>query len=301
MPDGLGAALRDTWARQASAGFLLGDPEAPTEQRAAHDPGTGVTFRFRWLPHRALRGDTEALTQLGILDPGCIGTALLRDPRDPSGRHCFLCPGNIRVCHPSEELVPLEAGGRRWWAGANFAWLSPHHFTVMADDHVDQAFDATVLAAMSDLHRQTEGEFRVLFNPPDAGATIPWHLHLQVTTARFPIEDLAPGGEDAYPTTVWRFPAGSEQSAGQRVGEWLDSAGGHRANVLVAGSGEVFVVPRESARSHASRKGLMGGYEVSGDFVYSDTSHRAHFEAADLAAAQAALGEIRPRRLPAAD
>jgi hypothetical protein len=299
VSDDLGTALRDTWSRQASAAFLLGDPDAPVEQRLAHDPATGVTFRFRWLPHRALRGDPEALRRLGILDPDCRDAALLRDPRDPLGRHCFLCPGNIRVCHPREELVPLEAGGRRWWAGVNFAWLGPHHFTVMANEHVDQVFDDGIVAAMVDLHGTTG--FRVLFNPPDAGATIPWHLHLQVTTARFPIEDVVPGREDGYPTTVWRFPAGSEHDAVHRVGEWLAAGDSHRANLLLAGSGDLFAVPRDARRSHASRKGLMGGYEVAGEFVYSDAAHRGDFEAADLDAARAALGEIEPQPLRAGE
>jgi hypothetical protein len=263
------------------------------QQRTAHDHRTNVTFRFRWLPHRDIRGDPAQLERLGILDPDRDRSTLRHDPRDPLGRHCFLCPGNVRICHPDEELVPIDAGGRRWWAGVNFAWLAPHHFTVMTDDHTDQRYDAGVLDAMIDLHRSTGGRFRVLFNPPDAGATIPWHLHLQMTSAAFPIETLTPGAEEEYPTTVWRFPAGAREAAHKRVSEWLATPG-HRANLLVAGIGEVFVVPREARRSHAAAKGLMGGFEVAGDFVYSDPPRRGDFEAADLAAARGALGEIRP-------
>jgi hypothetical protein len=276
---------------------MLGDPDAPVEERIAHDESTGVTFRFRWLPHRDLRGDPAALEEIGILDPRRDRAALFHDPRDPQGRHCFLCPGNVRICHPAEELVPLNAGGRRWWAGVNFAWLTRHHFTVMADEHVDQVYDSSVVDAMVDLHRRTGGAFRVLFNPPDAGATIPWHLHLQMTSVTFPIEALDPGSEDRYPTRVWRFAPGSEALADRRVAEWLDADPGHRANLLVAGSGELFVIPREASRSHAAQKGLMGGFEVAGDFVFSDPPRRSDFERADLASAVSALQEIEPGRL----
>lgn len=298
MAEALAEVLRATWDRQRRAGFLLGDPDGPVEERHAHDAPTGVTFRFRWLPHRDVRGDPAILEERGILDPRRDRSALYHDPRDPLGRHCFLCPHNVRLCHPVEELVPIHAGGRRWWAGVNFAWLTPRHFTVMADEHLDQRYDQTVLDAMLDLHRQTGGAFRVLYNPPGAGATIPWHLHLQVTTAAFPIESLGPGTEHEYPTTLWRIdgPGPEPADAHRRIAAWLDEdPAHHRANLLVGGDGDLFVVPRDARRSHAAGKGLMGGFEVAGDFVYSDPPHRGDFERADLGAARRALAEIDPR------
>lgn len=300
MAEGLAGVLRATWERQRAAGFLLGDPNRPVEVRTAPDEHTGVAFRFRWLPHRDVRGDPGALERLGILDPLRDRTALHHDPRDPLGRHCFLCPGNVRLCHPAEELVPIDAGGRRWWAGANFAWLGPHHFTVMSDTHEDQRYDDTVLDTLLSLHDRLGGAFRVLFNPPGAGATIPWHLHLQVTSGEFPIESLAPGADERYPITVWRFAAEQARAAStrSRITAWLDADPlHHRVNLLVAGNGDLFVVPRDVRRSHAARKGLMGGFEVFGDFVFSDLPHRGDFEAADLDAARAALEEIEPESL----
>ena len=69
MAEPLADPLIDTWAGQIEAGFVLGDPHAPIETRLIPDPVSGLTFRLRWLPHRALRTDTAALEGRGILDP----------------------------------------------------------------------------------------------------------------------------------------------------------------------------------------------------------------------------------------
>jgi len=301
MAESLGVRLVETWARQIEAGFILGDPNAPIETRLVADPECGVTFRLRWLPHRELRTDTAALEQRGILNPNRDEAALFRDARDPSGRHCFLCPENVHICHPNEELVPVHAGGRAWRAGANFAWLAQNHFTVMAAEHVDQAFDEAVIRAMLDLYQQTEGKFRIVFNGAFAGATIPWHLHLQITTDLFPVETLRAGHHHDYPTPLRVFPVtGSVQSdVSRHVLDWeRRDPEHHRVNLLVAQCGEypaVFAFLRDTRVTIARNKGLMGGWEVAGDFAYSD--RRMEFEGADLDAVRAAFADIRPPSL----
>jgi hypothetical protein len=302
VADGLNRVLVDSWAEQIESGFILGDPAAAIETRLVPDPVSGVTFRLRWLPHRRLRTDTAALERLGILNPDRDEILLFRDARDPSGRHCFLCPVNIRICHPLEQLVPFCAGGRTWLAGANFAWLAQNHFTVIADEHVDQSFDRSVVAAMLDLQAQTDGEFRVVFNGAYAGATIPWHLHLHATTDPFPVEQLQPDRASDYPTPVRVFEATGFVEAD--VTEYVTSWEGrdpqhHRVNILVASRGgqpAVFVFLRDTRVAIASSKGLMGGWEVTGDLAYDD--QRDDFEAADIDSIRAAFAEIRP---PAVD
>jgi hypothetical protein len=297
VAEGLAAILTETWAQQAAAGFLLA-PEEPIETRLAPDPATGVEFRFRWLPHRELRGDPAELERRGILAPVRNRAELFRDPRDPNGHHCFLCETNIRILHPIEILVPVRAGGRRWWAGANFAPLARDHFTVMSRRHCDQEYGPEVLEAMADIHHQTGGAFRVVFNAADAGATIPRHLHLQITSEPLPVEALGPGRERAYPTTIWVFPgdAAGREAANATISSWLGAdAVHHRVNLLFAGdSPRLFVLPRDARRSHASNKGLMGGFEVAGDFAFSEPRMRHVFETADLDTARKALGEIKP-------
>jgi len=298
MVEPLGVRLVETWARQIEAGFILGNPNAPIETRYVADPECGVTFRLRWLPHRELRTDTAALERRGILNPNRDEAALFRDERDPSGRHCFLCPENVHVCHPIEELLPMHAGGRAWRAGANFA---QNHFTVMAEEHIDQAFDDAVIGAMLDLYQQTDGQFRIVFNGAHAGATIPWHLHLQITTDSFPVEGLLPGRHRDYPTPLRVFPVtGSVRSDVTRhILDWeRRDPKHHRVNLLVApwgGDPAVFVFLRDTRVTIAGNKGLMGGWEVAGDFAYSD--RRKDFEHADLDAVRAAFADIRPPAL----
>lgn len=304
MTDDLATRLDSTWRSQAESGFLLSDPGAPVETRRALDPVTGVTYRFRWLPHRELRNDAAELTRRGILDGACDPASLYRDPRDPSGRYCFLCPANLRRAFPGEVLVPVTAGGVDWSAGANFAWMAADHFTVMTNDHVDQAYDRGVLDAMIDIHRQTRGRFRVIYNGDGAGASIPWHRHLHVIGESLPIEEMVPGSEAGYPLPLHRFEAteGGPAAADRVIRTWLERDPlHHRVNLLVAGPHSApvaFVVERDARRPTAARKGLMGGFEAAGDFVYSEPGLRSDFERADLETATRLLTEIRP---PASD
>ena len=230
----LAEVLDRVWEDQGRIGFLLPASEE-IEIRRVEDPISAVSFRFRWLPHRELRGDLAELEARGIVSPDRGDTELFRDPRDPPGRFCFLCARNIRVSNPKEELVPLSLAGRDFYAGANFAWIARGHFTVMSAEHRDQEFTDGTLAAMLDLHAQAGGEYRVVYNAPHGGASIPWHLHLQTSRERFPVEDLPEGFEDRWPTALQRFPDGPGPAL-DFIADWRrrDPAH-HRVNALVAG------------------------------------------------------------------
>lgn len=300
MAEPLASRLRATWRSQAESGFLLGDPEAAVETRVAPDPATGVTFRFRWLPHREVRADTEELARRGILDASVDPASLFRDPRDPAGRYCFLCPSNLQAVFPAETLLPIAAGGSTWVAGANFAWLAANHFTVMTADHIDQAYERSLLDTMLDLHRETDGDFRVLYNGGHAGASIPWHRHLHLATEELPIERLRPGTEPEYPLPLRRFDVSETgpEPIDRAITTWVRAdPRRHRANLLVAGPSQApvaFVLERDVRRAAAPGKGLMGGFEAAGDFAYSEARSRTDFERADLATARRLLSEIRP-------
>jgi len=289
------ATLQATWQAQIDDGFLLGDPRAPVETRYADDPETGIRFRFRWLPHRAIRGVAAELALMGKYDPACEETAMPIDARDPEGRPCFLCARMIGSCFPREVLIPIEAGGRSWLAGANFAWLGADHFTVASALHEDQSYDGGVLDAMLDIHRDTGGTFRVIYNGPGAGASIPWHLHLQMTTDPFPVEELGPGDEGLYPLPMRRF-----DSAGPADGfvrEWQAGDPSHRVNLMVGGpEGRpgIYVFLRDNRRSSSSDLGAMASFEACGDLVFDAPAHREVFERANLQMVHTAFSEIRP-------
>lgn len=300
--------LVETWAAQAQDGFLLADPASvDLLVSATHDHSCGVTYRFRWMPHREIRGDVAELERRGVLNPDRDTGRLFSDPRDVQGRHCFLCADNIAECHPSEILVPLQLAGREYLAGANFAWIEPDHFTVMSAEHVDQVYSRHVLEAMLELHLQTDSHFRVLYNGPGAGASIPWHLHFQITTTPMPIERMHPGAEDKYPTIVCRFPlddwrydraVDTLSIAHSAIDEWLENDRERRSvNILIAPVGDtpcVFVFPRDCRYSSATHMGLVGGFEVAGDMILSAPHEEETFRTASVAIARDILSQVRP-------
>ena len=298
--NGLVSRLEDTWSQQGEVGFLLGDANtSAAETRRIPDPVSGLEFRLRWLPHREIRTDIAELERRGILNQGRNETALFRDQRDPSGRYCFLCSDNIREANPLEVLVPLTLAGREYSAGANFAWIARHHFTVMSADHRDQAFSGHVLEAMHDLHRQTKGAFRVIYNGASTGATIPWHLHYQITSEAFPVEELRREAEELYPAALQRFESNAEIGAAiSAVEDWegLDPEN-HEVNLLVAGAASnpvTHVIRRDARLTQAPEKGLIGGFEVCGDLVYSEPATRKAFDRATAETVRATLESIRP-------
>jgi len=302
IPSNLAQKLIDLWAQQGRDGFLLSELSAArTDTRQCLDPECDISFRFRWLPHREIRGDVAELQRRGILNPDRDESSLFRDPRDPSGRHCFLCRENIKQCHPLEVLYPLNLAGREYLAGANFAWIEPDHFTVMAAEHIDQTYSRHVLEAAIDLHRQTNGQFRVLFNGTGAGATIPWHLHLQITTEPMPVELLSPQKEHLYPTVVCRFDlsnAATIDNAHRCADSWLSEDAENRSiNLLVAtpnGQTTVFIFPRDKRYAQAPGKGLIGGFEVAGDFVLSAPAELETFKNSSAQTARDILTHISP-------
>jgi len=297
----LADTLITTWRFQGRDGFLLSDPDAEDiEVRNIRDPVSGVSFRFRWLPHRETRTDIAELERRGILNPDRDETTLFRDSRDPSGRFCFLCEDNIRECNPMEEMIPMDLAGRCYFAGANFAWISRNHYTIMAAEHIDQDFTPHVLEAMIELHTRAEGRFRVLYNGAYAGATVPWHLHYQITTDEFPVERLPAGADASYPTAVQRVAVANRtgEDAYEVAMQWIGrDPQHHRVNLLIAGPIDeptAYVFARDIRKSHAKEKGLMGGFEVCGDLVYSEPDKRDLFLHASAELARRVLEEIRP-------
>ncbi len=295
--------LITTWAEQARNGFLLSDPEtAVIETREAADADSGVTFRFRWMPHREIRGDVSELERRGILNAERDESLLFRDPRDPNGRHCFLCEKNIRECHPLELLVPMQLAGRDYFAGANFAWIEPDHFTIMTAEHTDQVYSRHSLDAAIAFIEQTEGRFRLLFNGEGAGATIPWHFHFQVTTQPMPIESIHIERLDQYPTRVLYFEPSSTGSqtdaAHHAIDRWLGKdPQNNSVNLLLTGEEgrlRLFICPRDKRRSKAENKGLVGGFEVAGDFVLSAPKEESTFRNCSAETAKTILRQVKP-------
>eukprot|EP00899_Mesostigma_viride_P009486 jgi/Mesvir1/18539/Mv11544-RA.1 len=350
---GLLHLLLDTWEMQVQEGFILSSSDvasnakelaasaalasngpAPVDDPTVHKvkvtsdpgaPGGGLPFRFTWMPHREVRGDVKELERRGIINPHRRETILFRDPRDPHHRHCFLCAANIAECNPLERLIPMTLAGREYIAGANFAWITQHHFTVCDAQHRDQVYSQQLLESMVDLHVQTGGMFRSLYNGDGAGASVPWHQHFHITTVPLPVEHLVPerDGSCSYPAPLLRFSLGTlhdwhmdagAASAGRMeahaaIEAWLAADPvNHTVNLLVApgsrreGAGEgasaldevfVYVFPRDKRRGCAAgKKGQMGAFEMAGDMALSAPEDLALFGEATAAATHRVLADV---------
>jgi hypothetical protein len=122
-----------------------------------------------------------------------------------------------------------------------------------------------------------------------------------VTTERLPIESLRDGDEDAYPTVVRRLDlagSGAIDRAHEMTQRWLAGDRQTRSvNLMVAttdGRQQVYLFPRDQRRAKAEGKGLVGGFEVAGDFVLSAPSERLTFDAATVETARTILSQVRP-------
>ena len=115
-----------------------------------------------------------------------------------------------------------------------------------------------------------------------------------------PIEQLRPGCEHRYPTAVCRYHLAEKglERAHQTVEEWLAGNGDqHTVNILIASPEDdpsIFVFPRDQRRAAAQGKGLVGGFEVAGDFVLSAPKEEETFLRASVATASEILRQVCP-------
>ena len=96
-PTGLGPALLRTWRAQAADGFLLTDPaKVVIPTRYAADDVSGVTYRFRWIPHREIRGDVAEIPPFAVLQILEMGrkTGVLQLETDDGPGSLWLCDGS---------------------------------------------------------------------------------------------------------------------------------------------------------------------------------------------------------------
>ena len=162
--------------------------------------------------------------------------------------------------------------------------------------HEDQSYDIGVVEAMVDLHTATDGAFRIIYNGAGAGASIPWHLHLQMTTDPFPVEGLAVRSRGRLSRCPWNA-IDDVVSADASIRRWQEGDPSHRVNLMVAGAAgeaEIYVFLRDSRRPASSDLGPMASFEACGDLVFDAPGQRDAFESADLAMVYRAFEEIRP-------
>lgn len=321
---GLTHDLLALYRQQVNCGFVLADPliGKGREEKRFFDECCGIEFRFLWNPDRQLRKNHALLVQRGVVAKHVDTDKLIN--KDKNGKACYLCKENIALQNPAEVLFPLKLAGEQYFAGANFAYITNNHFTIMSSSHRPQQYRRGVLAVLDDFVLQTGGHFRAIFNGL-AGASIPWHEHMQATTEKFPIEDIKIRDTDVlrddghirvsmpfYYTSVGVVEgtsAAEVEDAGDRaIQKWYSfNKEYHTENVIAAmteGRFRMFLILRDTRKLTGTGKaGAMAAFECGGNIVLSyeppepeseKVNERFTFDRASLETAKQLLFDIAP-------
>ncbi|NBV42112.1 hypothetical protein EBR96_05015 [bacterium] len=100
------------------------------------------------------------------------------------GMPCFCCPEVIHYQWPNERGILIRGAENPLLLLPNIAPIFAPHFTIVSLDHRPQNMDLVDLVAVA---KQFEGGW-VVQNGPDAGATNPFHYHLQAFFFDLPFE-----------------------------------------------------------------------------------------------------------------
>ncbi len=194
----------------------------------------------------------------------------------------------------------------------------------MSSEHRDQAYSRHILDVLHDFVGKTDGYFRAIFNGL-AGASIPWHEHLQVTTVAFPVEAIRIQPHDVvlerdgirvchpfYYIPVWVVEGERSDyvcdAAHRIIVKWHSlNKRDHTENVIACRSDSrlrVFIFLRDTRRLAGQGKfGDMASFECGGSIVLSylppsnrpqDTNERNTFESATLSTVRRLLADVAP-------
>ena len=321
---GLSYALLALYRQQVKSGFVLADPLEPgrKEEKIFFDPDTNIAFYLQWNPDRELRKNHCLLIERGVIARNVDETKLIN--KDRKGKACYLCRTNIEQQSPGEVLLEIELAGEKFYIGANFAYLTDNHFTLLSAEHRPQRYRKEILRIANEFVDKTEGVFRAAFNGL-AGASIKEHEHLQVTTEEFPLEGIRIKAEDIiyesddirvsrprYYLPVWlvegKDKIRNECTADKIIGRWQSLSEHHTENIIAAKAGDsyrTFILLRDKRRLvGAGKKDGMAVYEAGGKIVLSykpkvkgegEIDERETFEGGSLETVKQFLREISPQ------
>jgi hypothetical protein len=322
---GLAYALLSLYRQQVNSGFVLADPLSleGKEEKKFFDQETGITFCLQWNPDRELRKVHELLIERGVIAEKVNETKLIN--RDKNGKACYLCKTNIDEQNPGEILLNMNLRGEKYYAGANFAFITNNHFTIMSGEHRPQKYQKKILEALIDFIDQTGGCFRAIFNGL-AGASIEEHEHMQVTTEPFPVEKIRIESKDViyetndikvlnpkYYCPLWIVEGidkiKTEFAADKIIAKWhcLDEQN-HTVNIIgVRPDNEyrIFIIFRDKRKLAGRGKGLMASFEAGGNMILSyepkvksgqEINERETFDRVNLERIKEMLKDISPEK-----
>jgi len=314
--NGLCAALLLLYRQQVESGFVLANPADTTHKEFYDIPDekTGVNFHIQWNPDRELRKNHKLLIDRGIIASAPDTGNLIN--KDGQGKACYLCPENIRIQNPAEIIYPVRLTNEEFFLGANFAYLANNHFTLFNKEHRPQLYRKKVLLFLFDFLDKTNGCFRGIFNGL-AGASIEQHEHMQVTTEKFPVENIKVSPKSVilnndkirisqpfYYTSLLLFESGISGEVIKYADVFLTkwhklNPEYHTENLVAVKHHEhyrLFIFLRDKRKlAGAGKTGAMASFEVAGNIVLSDmTVERTTFDDISLTSIQNMLAGIKP-------
>ncbi|MGR3220626.1 MAG: DUF4922 domain-containing protein [Candidatus Anammoxibacter sp.] len=301
---GLSYALIALFRQQVKCGFVMADPLLFREKnrKTFYDQETNITFRIQWNPFRERRHDHALLTKMGIV-ANDVDTDKLVNP-DKNGKACYLCETNISMQNPKEILYPINLAAEPFNIGANFAFITDNHFTVINAKHRPQQYRNNVIAALNDFVHKTDGYFRAIYNGL-AGASIKEHEHLQITPDEFPVEKINVENTDIiyksdnitvlrpkYYLPVLMVDGTNKDNiniaVNRIIDQWLTLDNQfHSINIIATKLADkrmfrTFVILRDKRKLKGKKKrGAMAAFEVGGNIVLSCRSNAGEKDAID--------------------
>jgi hypothetical protein len=309
--EGMSIALLALYRQQVNSGFVLSDPLKENGRKSYYDKKTGVEFIISFNPDRELRKNHKLLIKRGIIAKN-IDTDKLINKKN--GKPCYLCWKNINIQNPSEVLVKTKLWNEYYYMGANFAYITNNHFTIMNSKHIMQFYRKKILKIAISFIDKTNGIFRIIYNGR-AGASIKEHEHLQATTEPFPIEKIIKGEKlfktkntdvynPFYYIPLWIVESdnikGLTAVSDKIISEWENIDKNNTINLIFNKKGRkysVYIFLRDQRKLLSKGKtGAMASFEVGGRIVLSSQEEMILFKKGSLLIIKNFLNEVSPKK-----
>jgi len=280
-----------------------------------------MEFVVNWNPFRAMRKHHGILIRRGIISEDIDKSKLIN--KDSSGKACYLCPKNIRIQNPKEILLKIKLADEDFYAGANFAYITNNHFTIMNSEHLKQIYRRKILSIMLSFVEKTKGYFRIIYNGT-AGASIKRHEHLQATTEKFPVESIKKSDciycqkqfkifMPDYYIPLYLLESENKETlidiSNKIIKKWHSLSQNHTENLIFIKENKkyrLFIILRDKTKlSGKGKRGAIASFEAGGTIVFScrpekdnkdEIDERKTFENADLSTIKQLLKSVAPKR-----
>ena len=308
---GLDFALLALYRQQVNCGFVLSDPLKEKDIKEFYDKTTGINFIITFNPDRELRKNHKLLIERGIIAKNIDSKKLINKK---NGIGCYLCWKNILIQNPSEIIIKIKLEKEYYYIGANFAYITNNHFTIMNSKHIPQIYRKNILNSAISFLDKTGGNFRIIYNGR-AGASIKEHEHLQATLEHFPLEEIKKGKvvfkiKDTkvyypiYYTPLWIVESKKKdiliKLSDKIISEWERSNINNTVNLIFSKKDNIYLVYillRDQRKLLSKGKtGAMASFEVGGRIVLSTKEEKIIFNTISLQIIKKFLKEISPEK-----